>query len=232
MIHSRTFRLFIVEGTDYASVSFGNLISGPLFVSTGYYGVFGSAAFLNILAILYLVFFLKESVDLTKVKEDNEKDGNSRSFLNTVKTSVLYVLEGMKTVIKKRDGHRRVFIFLGMFIYTCTIFVYTGTEGTTRIYYSQNKYKLTANEVTSLMFVAKIGCWISLWVLLPFMKKVLKLSDSTTALVAIISTSTGFILPVITDTSQWFKVGSFVGNWFSLSLIFCSLSPSLMLIVR
>ena len=69
-------------------------------------------------------------------------------------------------------------------------------------------------------------------VLLPFMKKVLKLSDSTTALVAIICTSTGFILPVITDTSQWFKVGSFVGNWFSLSLIFGSLSPSLMLIVR
>ena len=98
--------------------------------------------------------------------------------------------------------------------------------------FPQYKYKFTANEVTALMFVAKIGCWISLWLLLPLMKKLLKLSDSTTALVAIISTSTGFILPVCTNTSQWFKIGGFVGNWFTLSLLFCSLSPSLILIIR
>ena len=239
-VTERTFRLAIVEGTDYASVSMGNLISGPLFVSIGYFGVFGLASSCNVIALLYLVFFIKESVHKTKSEADksnnegkhDEEKTSSRSFCKIIKTSVLYVLEGVKTVIKKRDGYRRLFVFLGIFIYTMTIFVYSGTEGSTRIYYSQNKYKLTANEVTSLMFVAKIGCWISLWVLLPFMKKVLKLSDSTTALVAIISTSTGFILPVCTGTTQWFKVGSFVGNWFSLSLIFCSLSPSLMLIIR
>ena len=145
ILHCRTFRLFIVEGTDYASVSIGNLISGPLFVSIGYYGVFGVAAFLNLLAILYLVFCLKESVDLSKLRKNNEKDGtnDSRSFVNIVKTSVLYVLEGVKTVIKKREGYRRIFLFLGMFIYTLTIFVYSGTEGSTRIYYSQERFLLS-----------------------------------------------------------------------------------------
>ena len=144
-VTERTFRLAIVEGTDYASVSIGNLISGPLFVSIGYYGVFGVAAFLNLLAILYLVFYLKESVDLSKLRKNNEKDGtnDSRSFVNIVKTSVFYVLEGVKTVIKKREGYRRVFLFLGMFIYTLTIFVYSGTEGSTRIYYSQERFLLS-----------------------------------------------------------------------------------------
>ena len=105
-------------------------------------------------------------------------------------------------------------------------------QGSSKIFPFQNEYKLTANEVTALMFVAKIGCWMSLWLLLPLMKKVLYMSDSSVALMAIISTSGGFILPIFTDTSQWFKIGSFVGNWFSLSLILCSLSPSLILIIR
>ena len=103
------------------------------------------AAFLNSLAILYLVFYLKESVDLSKLRKNNEKDGtnDSRSFVNIVKTSVFYVLEGVKTVIKKREGYRRVFLFLGMFIYTLTNFVYSGTEGSARIYYSQEKFLLS-----------------------------------------------------------------------------------------
>ena len=140
--YHRSFRLFIVEGTDYASNSIGNLISGPLFVSIGYYGVFGLAAILILLALIYMVFYLKESVDLSKLRKINDSDGNnnSKSFLKIVKTSILYILEGVKTVVKKRDGYRRIFLFLGIFCYTCYIFVYSGTEGTTRIYYSQERF--------------------------------------------------------------------------------------------
>ena len=198
-VAERTFRLAIVEGTDYASVSIGNLISGPLFVSIGYFGVFGLASSCNVIALLYLVFFLKESVHRIKSERDkNINEGKheeekmpSRSFCQIVKTSVLYVLEGVKTVIKKRDGYRRLFVFLGIFIYTMTIFVYSGTEGSTRIYYSQLKYNLSAEEVTSLMFAAKIECWIGLWLIIPFIKKVLKLSDNMIAVVAAVATSTG-----------------------------------------
>ena len=146
-VTERTFRLAIVEGTDYASVSIGNLISGPLFVSIGYFGVFGMASSCNVIALLYLVFFIKESVHKTKSEEDSSNDkeikteNSSRSFFQIVKTSVFYVLEGVKTVIKKREGYRRLFIFLGIFIYTMTIFVYSGTEGSTRIYYSQERFQ-------------------------------------------------------------------------------------------
>ena len=148
-VTERTFRLAIVEGTDYASVSIGNLISGPLFVSIGYFGVFGMASSCNVIALLYLVFFIKESVHKTKSEEDSSDDKeiktegetSSRSFFQIVKVSVLYVLEGVKTVIKKREGYRRLFIFLGIFIYTMTIFVYSGTEGSTRIYFSQERFQ-------------------------------------------------------------------------------------------
>ena len=94
------------------------------------------------LAIIYMVFYLKESLDLSTISKTDQNDGSqdTRSFLNIVKISILYVLEGVKTVIKKRDGYRRVYLFLGIFNYTCYIFVYSGTEGTTRIYYSQERF--------------------------------------------------------------------------------------------
>ena len=34
--HQRTLRIALVEGADYAAVSVGNGVSGPLFVSAGY----------------------------------------------------------------------------------------------------------------------------------------------------------------------------------------------------
>ena len=36
--HQRTLRIALVEGADYAAVSVGNGVSGPLFVSAGYRG--------------------------------------------------------------------------------------------------------------------------------------------------------------------------------------------------
>ena len=58
----------MVEGVDYASSSVGNLISGPLFISVGYYGLFGISALFNVVALVYIGAFLKESC-LTKLSE-------------------------------------------------------------------------------------------------------------------------------------------------------------------
>ena len=98
----------MVEGTDYASVSVGNLISGPLFVAIGYFGVFGVSSVCNIIALLYLVFWVQESiparrVDKGKKEEVMERQSSASSSWGVVTTSLLYTLEGMRTVIKPRQ---------------------------------------------------------------------------------------------------------------------------------
>ena len=102
----RTFRLSVVEGTDYASVSVGNLISGPLFVAIGYFGVFGVSSVCNIIALLYLVLWVQESVpdknEETK-EEVMERQSSTSSSMGVVTTSLLYTLEGLRTVIKPRQ---------------------------------------------------------------------------------------------------------------------------------
>ena len=96
----------MVEGTDYASVSVGNLISGPLFVAIGYFGVFGVSSVCNIIALLYLVFWVQESVPAKNedTKEEvMERQSSASSSWGVVTTSLLYTLEGLRTVIKPRQ---------------------------------------------------------------------------------------------------------------------------------
>ena len=96
----------MVEGTDYASVSVGNLISGPLFVAIGYFGVFGVSSVCNIIALLYLVFWVQESVPANNedTKEEvMERQSSASSSWGVVTTSLLYTLEGLRTVIKPRQ---------------------------------------------------------------------------------------------------------------------------------
>ena len=71
----------MVEGVDYASTSVGNLLSGPLFLSVGYYGVFGISGLCNIIALLLVIGFLKESVVQTEVEEqENIREGLQKSL--------------------------------------------------------------------------------------------------------------------------------------------------------
>ena len=50
---------------------------------------------------------------------------------------MLFVFAGLKSVVRQREGHRRVIVLLGVFNFMCYIFTYNGTEGTHRYYYAQ-----------------------------------------------------------------------------------------------
>ena len=148
----RTFRLSVVEGVDFASTSVGNLVSGPLFLSLGYYGVFGISALCNIAALSYIVGYLKESnMSVSKREKESTDDlageitmsehseqQNNRLNKNIISKSILYALQGIITVVKPRDGLRRPFILLGLLSYTCYMCVYGGTQLATRIYFGRS----------------------------------------------------------------------------------------------
>ena len=43
----------------------------------------------------------------------------------------------LKSVVRRREGRRRLIVLLGVFNFMCYIFTYNGTEGTHRYYYAQ-----------------------------------------------------------------------------------------------
>ena len=142
----------MVEGVDYASSSVGNLISGPLFISVGYYGVFGISALCNVVALVYIGAFLKESVPSRSQSEQKmrgetmEEDQDVVTCINIITRSVLYIFEGLRIVVKRRAGFRRIFIFLGQITYMCYICIYAGTEGATRIYFGKLRPSMSMDD--------------------------------------------------------------------------------------
>ena len=43
----------------------------------------------------------------------------------------------LRSVVRAREGFRRLIVLLGVFNFMCYIFTYNGTEGTHRYYYAQ-----------------------------------------------------------------------------------------------
>ena len=162
----------MVDGMDYVSTSIGTKISAPLFLSIGYFGVFGCSASACVLALLLLVFMVRESLDTGHEESEDtdsstvtghEETGESSSVTplttshhsgygaqegtqpcedtakeesgaktNFVKSSLMFVVSSVRTVLMPRPGHRRLILLLGVFNFMCYIFTYNGTEGTHR----------------------------------------------------------------------------------------------------
>ena len=62
-----------------------------------------------------------------------ESDANT----NLVRRSLLFVFGSLKSVVKPRQGYRRLIVLLGVFNFMCYIFTYNGTEGSHRYYFAQ-----------------------------------------------------------------------------------------------
>ena len=158
---------------DYVSTSIGTKISAPLFLSIGYFGVFGCSASACVLALLLLVFMVRESLDtghedaggtesstVTGLEDTGESstvtpltgshhtgygaqevtqpcestvEEISGAKTNFVKSSLMFVISSVRTVLMPRPGHRRLILLLGVFNFMCYIFTYNGTEGTHRL---------------------------------------------------------------------------------------------------
>ena len=161
----------MIDGMDYVSTSIGTKISAPLFLSIGYFGVFGCSASACVLALLLLVFCVKESLgsghgdhgdnashgdrggtesstdtppttshhtgygahEVTQTSEGTDTaEETSGAKTNFVKSSLMFVISSVRTVLMPRPGHRRLILLLGVFNFMCYIFTYNGTEGTHR----------------------------------------------------------------------------------------------------
>lgn len=226
---SRTIRLSVADGMDYFSTSIGTLVSGPLFLAAGYYGVFGCSAGSSLLSLLYLIFFVKESLkrtgdistDSTSLREggSNKNYGSqgelqaepvepqTKSFMIT---SFLYIFESLRTVFRARRWPKKSILFLAIFNFAAFIFIYNGTEGTHRYLYAQKKYKWNEQDFTRYLFNYRIAYMVALWIVSPILSSVLKVPDPLITILACCASIVGFVLPAVQSNSSWFTVGSFI----------------------
>lgn len=148
---------------------FGTFISSYIFESFGFYAIYGSSATLAFLAVLYIAFFIKESVgrppqhdesksgsynDLSQVQNQNYGSTDSqtpkRRQANDGKCcpQPSDITTGFMTILKKREGIKRTMLLMLIFNFACYIFTYNGTEGSHRQGLRRYKTYCTSNGIT------------------------------------------------------------------------------------
>ena len=103
----------------------------------------------------------------------------------------MFALDGFRTVLKKREGWRRLFVFLGVFNYFAVISSFIGSEGSQRFYFLENKYSWTEENSSTYLFIQKILNWFALWMILPLLKNFLKIQDNMIAVIGLTLATAG-----------------------------------------
>ena len=94
----------------------GTLVSVPLFNAVGYYGVYAINSFLNLMALIYTIFVVKNyPVGYTRQKRDIRKEttDDQRSWLQSNILQPLRNLFG--TLLRKRPRNMRTILFVNLF---------------------------------------------------------------------------------------------------------------------
>ena len=94
----------------------GTLVSAPLFNAVGYYGVYAINSFLNLMALIYTIFVVKNyPVGYTRQKKDTREEttDDKRSWLQSNIIQPLRDLFG--TLLRKRPRNMRTILFINLF---------------------------------------------------------------------------------------------------------------------
>ena len=94
----------------------GTLVSAPLFNAVGYYGVYAINSFLNLMALIYTIFVVKNyPVGYTRQKKDTRKEttDDKRSWLQSNILQPLRDLFG--TLLRKRPRNMRTILLVNLF---------------------------------------------------------------------------------------------------------------------
>lgn len=116
----RTFRMGIAESMIFIGGTSGFLLGGSLLQHSTFTIVFAVYSGFNLLAALYILFWLKESKSpngYSKLYEEYHGDDDdcetSEGQKDCPKRSVLkYVKDSFRTICKKREGHNRLKFYL------------------------------------------------------------------------------------------------------------------------
>ena len=94
----------------------GTLVSAPLFNAIGYYGVYAINSFLNLMALIYTIFVVKNyPVGYSRQKKDNREEttDDKRSWLQSNILQPLRDLFG--TLLRKRPRNMRTILLVNLF---------------------------------------------------------------------------------------------------------------------
>lgn len=174
---NRSVRIAIIEILVFVGVLFGTASSSFILASTSATTVFLIATICATIASVYALIFIEESVQVIETATACEQ---IKQLLSPTS-----VVEMLKTCFKRREFKERRILWSLITILMFSIFVLNGS-GNVFYLFVREKFNWSLKDATLFdstnLLISIIGCTIGLVVL----KKMLKFSDSSIAIIAIV----------------------------------------------
>nr|XP_022913093.1 proton-coupled folate transporter-like [Onthophagus taurus] len=179
---NRGIRLGIFEGVFGLGSLLGTFLSSYIFNFVGYPGVFATTAACNILALLYIVFILPETVN-RRIDEDN----------NII--SIENVKDMFSALFKKRPNHLRTVILISITV--MMLFIMSNMDGGIFFYYLREKFHWDLQKYTTFKSIRDLTLTVGSFLGLVILHKWLKIHEMIIVVLALILICNGAIVQAI-----------------------------------
>ncbi|CAH1248785.1 SLC46A3 [Branchiostoma lanceolatum] len=174
---SRTWRIGILDTMSSLGAAVGGAVSGIILDKAGNLPVFILYVVLNATTIVYILLWLKESVQTNESNIQKSEDRTLRS-----KTKGLLNIENVKSwgraIVRSREGNGRLHVILLLLAFTVTIFL-SGTEDLGFLFI---KHQFGSSWTSTLfglyLAVRGIALSVGLMVILPLMSRLTKVGQA------------------------------------------------------
>ncbi|KAL3288491.1 hypothetical protein HHI36_002933 [Cryptolaemus montrouzieri] len=192
---SRGVRMGIFEVVLSVGMLLGMISSSYIFNATGYIGIFVVAAGLYIIALIYTIFVLEESLP------NRETEGKFRTFFEFENIKVMTI-----TTFKKRPDQKRTLILLCLTITSLFIFAVM-SEGSCVYMFLRLKFGWTLRQYTFFTSVRDVLSILGTFIGIYGLHKVLKVDETIVILMGLISCMNGTLVLGLASTNAHIYFG-------------------------
>ncbi len=196
----RTMRLSLLNGVFSLAYVIGNTMGSRIYeANPNYYLIFGISCGIGVLAIIYSLL-LKESVHSTKEQKKQHK-----------LLDIENAKQCMQTALKKRPGRGRLHVIL--LIANFALFMFPLNTSHYDYLLTQLRYDWTIVEYSDYLSFQRICRMLGLFLLLPFLSKVLKVDDALTVTVCTLLTTGAYLLIALGSEDWTGPDGTWSAGW-------------------
>ena len=215
---SRTTRIAIFDIFFFAGVPFGTFLSGCLYKYSGYFGIFGTILILQVLIVVYIIVFIRDTRGPYSNCQDNESETNRRTsfrrYLSIMDKNQL--LSVFQVTCKKRENGLRKVILILVTLMLINVIIYT--DGVLYLYV-RKKFKWDEQIYTKFQTLSIIISGIGVFIAMPILSFHLKLHDALVGFLASCSKMISLLITSIAWNGLVLFMGSLTGFFFAFSSI-------------
>jgi len=211
-LRSRTTRIGLIDIFMFAGIPSGTFVSAYIYYYLGYFGIYGISLFLEIMIVLYIIFFITDTrgPHSDYCYPNSELDSQKSTFRRYISIFDLHqLIDVFKATFRKREyGMRRVLLSLVLLmLINVTIF----SDGGVTYLFTRKKFQWDEQMYTKYQTCTIVVSAIAAFIVMPIISIYFKMHDAAVGILSSCSKIVSLLIMSVAWNGWVLFVGSVCG---------------------